>query len=861
MFRITLYLLCFLFISDTVTAQLSNEAVSKKMAPGLFNRLQERSASDSIDLYISYKEAIDTKGGRIINSYAPGNIAVIRMPVIKVINVIQQKQVLFAEVYEKPKEELTTGTLDLATNKSNLSHYAFPDITGENIALSVKENKPDTTDLDYAGRYFNSGISSSIYSPHASIMATTIAGAGNTSSFSKGVAQRSKITSSNFASLLPDPDAIFKGYDITVQNHSYGTTIQNYYGAEAMAYDVSAINNPELLHVFSSGNSGTAKGTEIYSAISGYANLTGNFKMAKNSITVGAIDSFYNIAAASSKGPAYDGRVKPELVAFGEDGSSGAAAMVSGSAALVQQAYQQKYGKLPFSSTTKAILINSASEAGVNGIDFSSGFGSLNTYAAVQTVQQGRVMEDVLSSNQTKSFLIQVPANVAKLKVTLIWTDPAAVTNAPKALVNDLNLTVISSSNSSWLPWVLDHSPHIDSLQSAAVRKPDTLNTVEQVTIEAPEAGTYTINISAGLLSINEQAFSIAYQVDTLEQLYWSYPTAIDQIEAGVFNVIRWETNTTGKAVLEYSTDKINWQPVASLPDVSIGYYQWLVPAVTTTAWLRLQSGSRSIISDTFVISSIPRMDVGFNCTDSFLLYWNKQPVTQYQLYHLPDNYLQPLAQVIDSFSLLQKAQHPALYYSVASVVKGKVGLRSAILNYAAQGVECYFKSFYLQTQNERTASFSSSIGSTYGVNALALQKLQNNSFTTLQTFSQPQTTEQVFTDPSLQQGINQYRLAIQLTNGKTIYSEVVPIYYFNNQNVIIFPNPANQKDAIHILASRAGRTSIHIYNTSGALIKQLRLKDLQQQIPPLQLNKGLYFIKIIDEEQGAVSTQKLVVQ
>ena len=38
--------------------------------------------------------------------------------------------------------------------------------------------------------------------------------------------------------------------------------------------------------------------------------------MAKNIITVGHIDSLGNVLSLSSRGPAYDGRIKPELVAF-----------------------------------------------------------------------------------------------------------------------------------------------------------------------------------------------------------------------------------------------------------------------------------------------------------------------------------------------------------------------------------------------------------------------------------------------------------------------------------------------------------------------------------------------------------------
>ncbi|RYY58356.1 MAG: hypothetical protein EOO05_16700, partial [Chitinophagaceae bacterium] len=186
-------------------------------------------------------------------------------------------------------------------------------------------------------------------------------------------------------------------------------------------------------------------------------------------------------------------RVKPELVAYGEDGSSGAAAMVSGTAALIQQAFKLKHGVLPASATTKAILINSANDVGTAGIDFSSGYGNLNTYAAVKTVQEGRIFESTIQSNKTQSVSIQVPVNTSNLKVTLVWTDPAAVVNAAKALVNDLNLIVKSPDNNQWLPWVLDHRPSLASLQLPAERKTDTLNTVELVTVNNPAAGTYTI--------------------------------------------------------------------------------------------------------------------------------------------------------------------------------------------------------------------------------------------------------------------------------------------------------------------------------------------------------------------------------
>jgi hypothetical protein len=187
--------------------------------------------------------------------------------------------------------------------------------------------------------------------------------------------------------------------------------VENFYGADAAAYDATVINNPSLLHVFSSGNSGTsASATGIYSGITGFANHTGSFKMAKNILTVGATDSFSVVAALSSKGPAHDGRVKPELVAFGEDGSSGAAALTSDTALLLQHTYKQLHGCLPAGSLIKAILINSADDAGNKEVDYANGYSSLNALNAVKTLQLGRFMNGSVAHSGTQLFTISVPA-------------------------------------------------------------------------------------------------------------------------------------------------------------------------------------------------------------------------------------------------------------------------------------------------------------------------------------------------------------------------------------------------------------------------------------------------------------------
>ncbi|NJO25283.1 MAG: S8 family serine peptidase [Bacteroidia bacterium] len=352
-----------------------------------------------------------------------------------------------------------------------------------------------------------------------------------------------------------------------MQNHSYGIGVQNYYGINAGAFDVSVSQLPHLVHVFSSGNSGNlTNASGPYSGVTRFANITGNLKMAKNALVVGAIDSTGNIPLLSSRGPAYDGRIKPDLVAFAEDGTSGSAALVSGAALLLQQLYRQTNPAYANAELIRALLINSADDIGNTGPDYTAGFGNLNVYRALQTLQQKNYFNAALSSNAQTDFDLVIPANSKQVKITLVWNDTAAMPGSAKALINDLDMELIHpASAQSWLPWVLNPAAHADSLQQTAKRKKDTLNNVEQVTVDNPQGGNYIIRIRSNTLQTATQAFAVAYQVDTLESFTWLYPTGSDAVASGQQQYIRWSSFFPASAIgkLEFSKDGgTNWQIV-----------------------------------------------------------------------------------------------------------------------------------------------------------------------------------------------------------------------------------------------------------------------------------------------------------
>ena len=833
----------------------------QKLSPSLQQVSFAKKAGDSVLISVSTEQGIELPFLKKQAASASLFFYTGKVAAADLLLLAQQPKLLFISELKTPTEEINTGASDPTLNTIFFAQHRFPQTKGEGIAVSIKERLFDTTDIDLKGRVFFTGREHSSVTAHASLMTTIIAGAGNSSPFAVGAAPAARVSSASFTQLFPEPDSFYQRHSITVQNHSYGTAVENFYGNEAVAYDASATANPGLLAVFSAGNAGTSTPTDgVYEGLAEAANLTGNFKQAKNTITVSGVDSLNGLLMLSSKGPAYDGRVKPELVAYGEDGSSGAAALVAGAAVLVQDHYRQFRGQIPPSSLTKAVLLNSANDVGPEGIDFRAGYGSLDAYKAVRTIQEGRYALDSIQQGKTKTFPLIIPANTARLKLTLVWNDPPAPPNAPKALVNDLDLTLQSSSGDEWLPWVLDPSPHADVLQMPAQRKQDTLNNVEQISLDNPAAGNYTIIITGKALQSPSQAFALAYEMEGAHSFYWTFPTATDWLVAGNRHTLRWQTNLSGVGKVEYATDGNNWREVGIVDTLQKNYLRWVVPDTASTVQLRMINGTTLLLSDTFTISRQPLVQTGFNCADSFLLYWSKQGVNEYRLYQLGEKYMTSVSVTMDTALILAKTKFPSFYYSVAPIVGGKEGIRSNSADYAAQGAGCYLRSFYLQNQTATTANFVAELGTLYNVTEVMLEGWKDNVFVALQTLSRPATTSFNFNSIPLHPGENRFRFRMRLTNGQLFYSNVETVYSVGETApVFVYPNPVAQGGELKALTREVGRYTISVFDVGGRKLYENPLNSSVSSLPSRRFGKGLYFILIRDKE-GKTLTLKQVI-
>jgi len=803
-----------------------------KASTNLLQRLSKLKPTDSITFQVTVKS--NKKIQRVTIQQQDWN------------NFIKQPQVLFADIIRIPKGEILINNSDPGANAVSTAQQQYPGIRGKNIVVSLKEELPDTADIDFKGRYLPSAEAAVTISSHATIMATTIGGAGNNGLKSLGAAPEVKFVSADFnTSLAPEDDTYFQRYAISLQNHSYGTGIENYYGMEAVAYDEQVYTADTILHVFSSGNIGTTSDNSgPYQGLQ-YANLSGSFKQAKNVLVVGGSNDSLRAISLSSKGPAYDGRVKPELMAFGADGTSGAAAITTGVSALVQDAYKQQYGHTPSAAFVKALLVNSVTKTDAGSLTYAGGYGNLNALAALKTLSS----KHFFSGKGTQQFTITVPPGMQRLSVTLCWNDPPAAVNSSKALINDLDLSITGTQGQTILPWVL--SAAADSLAFPARRGKDSLNTLEQITIDNPAAGDIQIRVTNPVAG---QSFHLVYDWTPLRTFTWLNPGNHEVLLAGGLLPlpIRWESNLMGKGDLFYSLDSAkSWIAIGTQLSASQGLFYWAAPNVFSAALLKLVTRDTTIISDTFYLSPRLSVETGYDCGDNAFIYWSSlQDATSYDVFQLGDEYLAPYTPATDTFLLLSNTASP--YFAVSPVHKdGWNGLKSYGTNYHLQGTGCYVKTLLADIITDNQVLLSLTLGTSYNLKNIYWERYSGNGYITLSEAA-VNGVNYTYADDKAPSGVIYYRVKLVTLTGKIIYSTPVPVYMLNDKSYLLFPNPV--QNTLHILSKTPAQ--LQVYDMSGKLLLRKQLNDQVESIWMGDLPAGIYNCVLFSNGQKVFTKQ-----
>ncbi|MBK0402115.1 S8 family serine peptidase [Adhaeribacter sp. BT258] len=458
---------------------------------------------------------------------------------------------------------------------------------------------------------------------HSTHVAGTIGGRGIINPKARGMAPNAKLYSYNFnGNIQSEMFAAIPAQNLNISSHSYGSTQTCGVTGAGVAYsttsrstDVNLNTFPWHLHVHSAGNSQSA-------CSGGWSTITGSGKTAKNNILVANITTTETINNSSSYGPVHDGRVKPEISAFGTNvlstytplntygtitGTSMSTPGVSGSVALLVERYKQlNSNALPISSLIKAVVCNTAQDLGNPGPDYKFGFGRINALAAVKALEQNRYAVNIVATGATNDISITVPSGTVKLKVMLTWNDPAGAANASTALVNNLDLKVINGPTTT-LPWILDKL----SPTSNATRALDNISNIEQVTLDNPTAGTYTLRVNGTAVPTGpNQQYSLTWEIiqPNIEVIF---PNGGESLSPGAQETITWNNaGVTGNQTIQYSINNgATWTTISAAVSATATRYSWTIPAGlnTATALIKISSGTLTDQSDvTFKILGTP---------------------------------------------------------------------------------------------------------------------------------------------------------------------------------------------------------------------------------------------------------------
>ena len=386
------------------------------------------------------------------------------------------------------------------------------------------------------------------YDPHGTHVTGTILGAGLLNPDARGMAPAAHAYTHNFntqkngLSAQQEMAIAKERFNIALTQNSYGIYLayvcsrleQIVYSASDYNLDRLACEYPTLQHIFAAGNDQASCGGQL-KELYGQARYFTASNRSKNSIHVGAVDRYGDMTGFSSWGPQPDGRMFPTICAKGEgvlstvppngygrmDGTSMACPTVTGTAALLAERYAQLHqGRDIPNALLRALLANTATDAGRPGPDFQYGYGVMHAEHAAQALENEWFYSGRLQQGGVYAHTITLPASASAVRVMLVWNDPAVAkvyALRDKVLVNDLNLTV-RAGGKDWQPWVCD--PTAGNLEKDATRGKDNLNNIEQVTLTRAELGSAAsleVTVNAQAVAEGEQGYILTWFFDTLE--------------------------------------------------------------------------------------------------------------------------------------------------------------------------------------------------------------------------------------------------------------------------------------------------------------------------------------------------------
>jgi hypothetical protein len=579
-------------------------------------------------------------------------------------------------------------------------------LNGDSVTIGIGDNTSGIFHIDNVDRITN-------YNPaqvtnHGVHITGIVGGAAILDPMAQSMAPRAKMLNFFFSNVLSQTGTMYQQHNMTITNNSY-TVIAgdcDYFGTyDLYSYylDSLALRFPYVQHVFAAGNDG---GMTCTPYPQGFGTMGGGYQPSKNTLVVGSTTHNLIQAADQSRGPVRDGRTRPDVVAVGANvystirnntylwagGTSMASPQVASGLGVLTQHYKRKNNTQPHGDLLKALVMGTATDMGPAGPDHSYGFGMLNMAGALKAIEENRFVTGTVTSGDSQAITITIPANTKTAKVLLYWHDVPPSPSAAKQLVNDLDIRVKTPDGTVYLPLVPDGSPM--GVVAPASAKEDHLNNAEQVVIQNPEAGTYTIVIKGYSVPFGPQRFVVVYET-TPNTLLLKHPTGGGQYANTDSLRVFWDCPDNGQKVkVELTTDGTNWVTLTDTTPAWRKHFAFIPRGINSgRCKIKIsQAGTADVVSEAFCISDTPHVFADSRqCPGYVNVLWNQIPnATAYEVLKKVGSQMVVADTVSDTaYAFAGMSTTEMSYVALRPLLHGLRGYRSIALQRLANDGNC----------------------------------------------------------------------------------------------------------------------------------------------------------------------------
>lgn len=467
---------------------------------------------------------IASRGGQLTFQEETSHVLRATVPPAAVISLAKLPQVHWIDHYDPPRKDM--DCVREMIGATSVFTFGFD---GSGITGAVKDSGIDQTHPDFGNLIGTQG------SP----------GVDDHGTCTFGIVFADGTESSQAMGMMPGGSGVFcdwgvaRNWSIHELFYDFGGVFQSNswsqgsHDGDYTSYsdtDDSAINTYDVSMLYSAGNSPDGVGATTISQDSA----------AKNVICVGGVfhkgdtnqdndewHNYYGAGTTPSQGPAADGRIKPDLCGYVDyiyttdivgaggytsgnyvsdfGGTSGACPIVAGAVGLAYDMYIDNHfgnnaaGNTPLPATIKALLIANAHQYSLSGsfsaTRYQQGWGAPDLDQIYQAGSNQVIVDGgtALSTGESWSTVVTRHSGSDPLKISLVWSDEAGEASASKALINDLDLIVTAPGGSTFY----GNNGLVNNQYSLSGGSSDRSNNVENVFIQSPAEGNYTIEVFA----------------------------------------------------------------------------------------------------------------------------------------------------------------------------------------------------------------------------------------------------------------------------------------------------------------------------------------------------------------------------